>query len=456
MPFFYAYCAFIVLVSLVILHWEDKWWRFFLVSLSLFVFGFFYFSYGFPGSENISNYNGEYTSFKAVVASEPEIGISGSEYILEAKKVKDDEVDGNVLLRNKLYPQYRYGDRLLVKCKLKEPEPFKGFRYDMYLANFDVFSICRYASIKKLDKGGGNILMSYILSIKREAAKQVTKLWHEPYASFMAGMLYGYREGLGDLEKKFNKAGITHIIAISGFHVTIISLILMSLCIYFYIPRNKAFWLVTCGVIFYMVFTGMSASVVRASIMGILVLTAKKMGRSSSVLNVLVFTATLMVLANPFVLVWNGAFQLSFLATIGLIYLVDDVKEFFDFVPNFLEMRESLSATIAAIATTLPLTLYMFGRASIVAPISNVLVIGLVPGLIILGFISVVVSFIYFPLAEVLSWIGRFGLEYVTKVVKFLTSFSFASVKFTLPLWLMIILYILMFTWLYNKQATSS
>ncbi|MFB6226586.1 MAG: ComEC/Rec2 family competence protein, partial [Candidatus Paceibacteria bacterium] len=453
LQFFYFYTGIVVLIPLLILYWDDKWLRFFILSLLLVFLGFFRFSFGFPPENHVSKFNGDNVELTAVVADEPERGLKRAEYIVEAKQVKNKPISGKVLVRTKLYPKYKYGDKLKVKCKLEQPEPFKGFRYDMYLANFDVFSICRYAKIEYLDSGHGNFLMSSIFSAKRSAAKKVNKLWHEPYSSFMAGMLYGYRSGLGELEERFNKAGITHIIAISGFHVTVVSLILMSLCIYFYIPRDKAFWLVTSGIVLYMVFTGMSASVVRAGIMGSLVLLAEKMGRNSAVLNVLAFTAVVMVFFNPFVLIWNGAFQLSFLATIGLIYLVDKLKEVFAFVPDFLQMREALTATLAAIIMTMPLVLYMFGRVSVVAPLTNVLVIGLVPGLIILGFSAVVISFIYMPLAELLSWVGRFGLEYITKVVKFLTSFSFAAIEFTLPLWAMILLYIPLFYWLYLLQT---
>ncbi|PSO44902.1 MAG: hypothetical protein BRC22_01800 [Parcubacteria group bacterium QH_9_35_7] len=196
----------------------------------------------------------------------------------------------------------------------------------------------------------------------------------------------------------------------------------------------------------------MPASVLRAGTMGGLVLLARKMGRASNIENTLAVTAVVMTIANPFVLIWNGAFQLSFMATIGLVYLTPMLEDYFDFIPNILELRESLVATLAAIVMTLPLVLYLFGRISLIAPITNILVIGLVPWVIILGFITLIVSFISMPVAQIFSWIARFGLEYITKVIKFLTDFSFASVKFTLPLWVMLMIYIALLGWIYRQK----
>jgi competence protein ComEC len=453
LSWFYFYISVIFLLPFIIIFFEKPLVRFLLICIFLFTFGFFNYSFAFPGKNHVSGYNDKEVSFTAVVDNYPEVGIDDVEYILAIDKINGKNKSGKVLLRNRLYPRYNYGDKLRVKCTLKEPEPFKGFRYDMYLANFDVFSICRYAKIEKIAGNKGNFFYSSIFSAKRSMAKQINKLWHAPYSSLMAGLLYGTRGGLGELEKSFNKAGITHIVAISGLHVTIVSLVLMSLCVHCLINRKTAFYLVSVGIVAYVIFTGMSASVLRAGIMGFLVLLAKKLGRGAAIFNVLIFTAVLMVFENPFLLVWNGGFQLSFLATIGLIYSADYFKELFDFVPNLLEARESLAATLAASVTTLPLVAYMFNLVSIVSPLSNILVVWAVPVLIISGFITTAVSYISMPLAQILSWPVKLGLKYMLWVVEFLTSFSFASATVSLPFWLLVLIYICIFYLLYRKEA---
>ena len=164
--------------------------------------------------------------------------------------------------------------------------------------------------------------MKKILWLKAQVQTQLEKLWPEPESSFMAGLLYGSKSGLPkELSNNFSRTGITHIIAVSGFNITIIASVLMTLAIAAGLDRRRAFWLVVGAEIFFVVFTGLSASAVRAGVMGVLALTAQYIGRTSRIGNALAFTAAVMVLVNPYVLLYDAGFQLSFLATIGLVYV---------------------------------------------------------------------------------------------------------------------------------------
>ena len=129
----------------------------------------------------------------------------------------------------------------------------------------------------------------------------------------MAGLLYGERSGLPlELADNFSRTGVSHIIAVSGYNISIVALALMSLFINLGLARPRAFWLVVAGIILFVIFTGAGASVVRAGIMGLIVLLAGQLGRLSRIGNVLIFTAALMLLFNPYVLIWDAGFQLSF------------------------------------------------------------------------------------------------------------------------------------------------
>ena len=457
--FVFFYFGIIIFIPLLILFWEDFKARLIIFSLFFIFLGFSHYAYVFPDQNNISKLSGEEVSFTGTIVREPDVRMDKAQYTIEAKKLEGGrEVEGKTLVKTLLYPRYSYGDKLKIKCQLEKPEPFNGFRYDRYLANFDIFTLCRYAQIEKVGEGGGNIVFGAVLDIKRSVARQVNKLWHEPFASFMAGLLYGYRGGLGELDELFRQTGVTHIVAISGFNITIIATILITICINLYIPRQKAFWVITAGIILFLIFAGLSASVVRAGIMGILALLAKRMGRNSSIFNVMILTAVLMAIENPFILIWNAGFQLSFLATIGLVYLAPYFDQFFDFVPDVVGLRESIVSTLSAIILTLPLILYQFGNLSIVAPIVNMMVLGIIPFVMFAGFASVIVSFIHMPAAQVVSWVGRLGLGYITKVVRWFAEFSFASVKLPIPWWAMFLAYFVLLSWLYiqNNQILKA
>src|SRR3989339_569191 len=157
---------------------------------------------------------------------------------------------------------------------------------------------------------------------KQSIQARVDSLWVEPESSLMAGLLYGARSGFSaQVNNDFSRAGITHIVAISGYNISVVSKILMSLLLLIGLNRRRAFWFAIFGIILFVIFTGASASVVRAGVMGVIVLLASQMGRLSRIGNILVFTAAVMLLFNPFVLVWDAGFQLSFLSTMGLVYL---------------------------------------------------------------------------------------------------------------------------------------
>ena len=173
---------------------------------------------------------------------------------------------------------------------------------------------------------------------------------------------------------------------------------MITICVQLYIPRKKAFGLIVAGIIIFVLFTGASASVVRAGIMGIIVLLSKQMGRMSRIGTVLLLTAVVMTIQNPLVLVWDAGFQLSFISTCCLVYLSPIFVQRCKRLPELFGLKESFISTISAIVATLPLILFQFGRLSIVAPIVNMLVLWIIPYLMLFGFFAKVFGFFLFPL----------------------------------------------------------
>ena len=445
LDFVYLYVSLFVIASWLIIFWKNERFRFVIICLLLFIFGVGRYFLAFPlQTQNITSAPQEIEGY---ISAEPDVRLDGVRYI-----VKNEE-KGKIYFKSALYPRYEYGDKLKLKCKLERPEPSDDFRYDMYLARYGVFQICQSPKVEKIGDGEGNKILAGIFSLKQVVASRISKLWHEPNASFMAGLLYGYRGGLGNLNELFSRTGVTHIVAISGYNITIIATILIAIFVNLHIPRKKAFWLITIGIILFVLFAGASASVVRAGIMGIIVLLAKQMGRTSQVGNVLVLTAVVMALQNPLVLIWDAGFQLSFISTCGLVYLTPLIRDWFVRVPEVMGIRESLISTLSAIIATLPLILFQFGRLSIVAPIVNILILWIIPTIMMFGFFAVIVSFVLFPLGEVIAWIAWVGLKYITVVVEFFAKLNWAAVDLMIPWWGMVVLYLGLFYWIKKKRV---
>lgn len=428
----YIYFSLFILFSSLIIFRENKKIRFCLISLFLIILGLTRYQLAFIKNE----VKEEKSNFLVVVSAEPDVRLDGVRYIVQDKVNKN-----KYYFKSTLYPRYDYGDELEINCKLQIPKSSENFRYEMYLARYGVFFECKNVKINKISSGNGNFILQGIFSFKKIISQKINNLWHEPLASFMAGLLYGYRGGLGELNEIFSQTGITHIVAISGYNITIIVSILITFCVQLYIPRKKAFWLIVFGIIIFVLFAGASASVVRAGIMGIIVLLSKQTGRSSKIGNVLILTAVLMVMQNPLVLLWDAGFQLSFISTCGLVYLSPLFVQVFKKVPEMFGIKESLTSTMSAIIATLPLILFQFGRLSIVAPVVNILVLWIIPYLMLIGFLATVFSFIFFPLGQVLAWIGMVGLKYIVFVVKFFAKLPFAAIDLKITWWMMIGLY---------------
>jgi competence protein ComEC len=162
--------------------------------------------------------------------------------------------------------------------------------------------------------------------------------------------------------------------------------------------------------------------------MAILGMLATFTARPYVVIRALALAALGMVLWNPFVLVYDPGFQLSFMATVGLILGAPLVERFITKVPTLLDFRGILAATVATQVAVLPLLLYQIGQVSLVAPIVNMLVLPLVAYMMLLGFLAGLVGMVSTTLAFPLAWLAHILLGYTFVVVDLFGRFSFASI----------------------------
>jgi competence protein ComEC len=490
-------CALSVLF-LLICFWQHQAVRFILFSIFFVLVGMLRCLMVFPENspDFIHYYEGKTVEFYGKVIEEPDVRIDKAYYVIEAasvkpvvrvskkKRVKGGDVEenydssftpsdsenqavtGRVLVNHQLYPQFSYGDEVKVFCNLQKPKinDDDTFRYDKYLAKQSIWVFCSNAKISALQEGGGSWIFRMILWCKRAVARKIEQLWPEPQSGFMAGILYGSRAGLPEkIMENFSRTGVTHIIAVSGSNISIIAVNLMSICIIVGMYRRKAFWLMVGLIILFVIFTGASASVVRAGIMGIIALIAERVGRPSRMTNVLVATATGMAIFNPFILLWDAGFQLSFLATIGLVYISPLLKASAMKlrIPkwSFLQVTmENLITTLAAIIATTPLILYQFGRFSVVAPLVNILILWIIPYLMLCGFLALIAGFIYMPLGQFCAGVAQWGMDYVLWTVSSFGAQEWSAIPLRIPLWLMGLSYAAMFstTRLIKKEGKIS
>lgn len=360
----------------------------------------------------------------------------------------DQLVSGNVLITLDKYPQYHYGDRVEVYGELKAPGEFEGFNYGDYLSRYGIYSVMYHPKVTVLESGQGNLFWHGMATLQNIFMERINRIFPEPYASFEAGLLVGARKGIPpDLMEKFNITGLTHIIAISGYNITIIIVFVMAALKG--LPRRIGFMVAIASITLFTLFVGASPAVVRASIMGILGLIALNFGRQNNIHLTVLFSACFMVFWNPKILWWDVGFQLSFAAVLGLIYVAPFFDRWAEKLPEGFGAREAIQMTLSAQVMALPIIIYNFERLSLIAPLANLLVIFAIPPAMLFGFLSVLLSFLFDGLSLIVGYFTWGILSYIIKVIELMAALPYASVDLPgMRLWMMFGYYIFLILFL--------
>ncbi len=407
--------------------------------------------------ERVEWYQGREVKLLGVVAAESEQRMDKQKVILQVNKINDQPGRGRVLLTLPLFPRYDYGDVLLAKGKIKQPPTFADFAYDKYLARFNIYAVSYYPQVSKLGEGQGSSLLLRLLRFKEKLVRRVNLLFPEPTAAFLGGLLWGAKRSIPPaVMENFNLTGTTHIIALSGYNIMVLAAIVFWLAPWLGINRRLAYWLVIVVIIFFVVITGLPASVVRAAIMGILTISAYRFGGGHKIGIILLLAAVAMCAVNPKILLYDVGFQLSFLATIGLIYLAPFLQSYFYWLPHKLSVREGVITTLAAIILTTPLVIYQFGRFSLVALPANLLILFVIPIIMAVGFMAVVVSFVHFAAGQLLAWLALLLLYYPLIVTDQLAKLPYAALTFVrAPRWLLLFLYLIILAVIFKLNLSK-
>ncbi|OGY42469.1 MAG: hypothetical protein A2Y67_00340 [Candidatus Buchananbacteria bacterium RBG_13_39_9] len=466
--FFVAYLILLLAVLLLFLSRRNKY--FFILGLwGIFLFlGIWRYQASLPivSPDKIYFYNDQQVEFKGSITKEPDQREDKTRLEIKAKEIlhndQGQKISGKVLVTNYIYPEYNYGDELRIICDLQKPEKINDFSYDQYLSRYDIYSLCYSPQITLLAQNQGNWFLAGIYKIKNFFIRRLNQVLPEPQSSFLAGLLIGAKKSIPqDLQAVFNKTGTTHIVAVSGYNVTIIAAFLMLLAGHFGIGRKKSFWLIMGFLIIFLMITGLQASIVRAVIMGSLVLLASYLGRLSKIRNALALAAVIMLLFNPKILVYDLGFQLSFLATLGLVYLQPVFSKICKIKNCKLKIvklifGDYLLTTLSAIIMTQPLILYQFGKISLIAPIANILVLPFIPLAMLLGFITGFLAMIWTTLGWVMGWSVWLVLSYIIWVLEKLAGLNWAYWEIPkIGVWLMAIMYLIIWGIIYKFKTQN-
>jgi len=444
---------FIILITQVILFLiiAILWKNYYLVKMSAVILLFIILGIIYFGAFNIVNtpknipYNKNLT-FKGYIIDSPDVGSNRTKITLKIEEIIENEDSGdNSILNQKIlvtvpnFPEYKFGDELVLKGIIEKPQKFEDFDYEKYLARYQTYMIIKQpTNVEYIKSNCGNKLLLTLNKIKNYFEGIINKLLPEPLSSLLDGLLLGSRQNIPEyLVNALNIVGLTHIIAISGYNITIIVNSFQKITLHW--NRRLAFLVGIGGILLFTILTGASPSVVRASIIASLFLFARQIGRQGNISIALIFVGLIMILFNPMILKYDVGFQLSFLAVLGLIYISPYFEKIFRKINEII--REPLAATLGAQITVIPIILFDFGRLSIISPFANILVLPIIPVTMFFGFMSAIFGTIFIHAGKIISFVPAIFLKYIVSISEYLSKIPYASIEINFKNWYFVLIY---------------
>ena len=381
------------------------------------------------GTQDLAWYNDQAETWvvRGVVIAPPQPRLGYTRLRLQVEEMRRQDEDlyqpvQGVLLLLADPGDWAYGDRLQASGTLRTPSTSERFDYRGWLRRQGIYSQMSPFELHRLGSGEGSWLMNGLMQLRQRAAGLLFRLFPASEAALLAGILLGDESALSaETQAAFQATGTAHIVAISGFNMTIIAALAFSLAV-----RLLGRWrgmAAAIGILAaYTLLVGAQPPVVRAAIFGGLAMFGRQIGRRQQGLNSLALAAALLALFNPFVL-GDVGFQLSVSATLGLILYVPPVEAklqgWVAQPPGWLSrlperwraalggwVSEYFLCTLAAQLMTLPVLLYHFQEISLKGLLVNVLVLPAQPAVMILGGLALLAGLVWGLAGQVLAWIA--------------------------------------------------
>lgn len=390
-----------------------------------------------------NNDSGKIENVKASIVREPEEKNTYKNVVL---KLNHNGQSIKVLAMTDKNANVSYGDEVRVNCNLEIPQNKDDkFDYRMYLAKDGIGYVCKKVQFEKISDGG-NSVYKYLLSLKNILQKNIFEAMPVPESALASGMLFGGTSGLSDKVKNdFSKTGLTHIVAVSGFNVTIIAEYLLAVGIFLGLWRAQAIWAALIGIVLFVVMIGFPSSAVRAGIMGGMLIWAMKHGRIADSTNAVLFSAAIMLFLNPLLLRYDVGFQLSFLATLGIVKLSPLWEKKWIKKHAALGITEMIMLTISASVFVLPIIMYNFGTLSLISVLANVVVLPFVPLAMLLIFLVSLAGLLSPYLAMPFTWLAYTINHYIILMVGVLAGMSWSSKNVSMSVWMVCVYYAILF-----------
>ncbi|MBP6931144.1 MAG: ComEC/Rec2 family competence protein [Candidatus Pacebacteria bacterium] len=395
---------------------------------------------------------GKKVEFHGTVVDLPDMRTSNQRLIV---KPKSSETNILVVAPNDI--DIEYGDEIYVTGKLETPENFitntgKEFNYERYLSNRDIYFIVQYAQVDVLSHDNGSVVKKYLFKLKKSFMQNINLAIKSPESDLAGGLLLGTKGDFDETTRnEFVTTGTIHIIALSGYNITIVASSVIHLFNLFF-RKIVSTGLGAITIILFIIMAGSGASAVRSGVMACIALLGRAHGREYDAGRALVVAGLVMFAYDPRIIT-DISFQLSFLATFGILYITPRVISWVYFIPARFGLREIAGTTISAQIAVLPLLLYGTGVFSFVSFPANILILPFIPITMLASFVSGFAGFVSLDFAILFGYIAYIPLYYILKIIHVFASIPLASIIIhNFSIWITILSYLIIGWWIFRPQ----
>ncbi len=327
--------------------------------------------------------------------------------------------------------QWRYGDIVSVEGVVYQPigqMNDKGFSYASYLRAHGVAATmyCEEEQVRVYRNEAG-----WPWKIKNFVLGKIDQFVPGDAGALLKGITLGDKSSFTpEMKTMFARAGISHIVVVSGMHMSILMLFVMYVCKRLRLKKWARAIAATVVVFFFMCMVGFTPSVLRAGITCIVAMLAILLRRKKDFLTTMAVAAAAVTLLNPYSL-FDVSFQLSFAATLGIVYLANPIKKLIDFLPDML--AEIIAMSVAANIATLPIVVWYFSDVSVIAVLTNVIVVPFVNILFIGTFFMAALGGIFPPIGNVLGFLLGTLANMILYLVEQLAALPYATISLPQP-----------------------
>lgn len=349
------------------------------------------------------------------------------QYIISLSKIQDKWVNVQIILKSPSGINLSKWSIIKAKIKILEVKNTWDFDYKTYLKTRWILWQASLNSYTKIWEDI-NIFNKSIENIRNSFLQIIWKIYPDPYSGLLAWILIWEKSWLTkEIKTDFTRSWLSHIIAVSGFNITIM-IVFLSFFIKF-LPWYLRLIIISFFIISFYLIVWENIPALRASVMWMISYFAIVKARKLENFNVLMAIIIAFVILNPFILNYDISFHLSFLATLWVMYAQWFFNKVFVKVPEFLSIKESLVMTSSALAFTIPIMLVNFGQLSTISPIANILVAPAIPLSMLFWFLSIIFYSFSNVIWIIIWFIWWLFLKFMILVAHFSASISFSVVE---------------------------